>query len=185
MTQTTIGQVYKVFEKSFPGKGGKPGATWFSIKLEGNDTYFRCKANKPAVSPGQTVKISHGPIDGTNADVLSAPEVVTAPAPEASKAGSAAVGGGAGVGLGQAREASIHYQSARKDALQMVDIITRTGAVKLPAKEAAKLEALEALVDSFTSRFFSDISTFGAVARANGTDGAETTAATQTAEDDE
>lgn len=182
----TTGVVFRIFTKQFPGKGGKPGNTWYSIKLEGNDTYFRCKANNPGSIEGKTVTLEHDPPADGQANVTAAPVIVEAKAQaqteQASGQGSSV---GTGAILGTAREASIHYQSARKDALQFLDILTRTGAVKLPAKEANKLEALEALADSYTSRFFSDISTFGAVARANGTDGGDDKEETKPESEDE
>jgi hypothetical protein len=170
-----------VFEKQFPGKGGKPGNTWYSIKLEGDDTYYRCKANNPGDVVGKVVKFE---VDGDN--VTSKPEIIqSAPAEAAKAAPAAGVSSSLGATLGSTRESSIHYQSARKDALQLVDIITRTGAVKLPAKEAAKLEAIEALVDSYTAQYFHDISTFGAVARANGSDEDPAKAGPKDEEDEE
>jgi hypothetical protein len=162
---TKTGQVWKVFEKQFPGKGGKPGNTWYSIKLDGDETFYRCKGNNPGDIAGKVVSFE---VDGDN--VTSKPVIVQSAPAETAKAAPAAGAGGAGAVLGSTREASIHYQSARKDALQLVDIITRVGAVKLPAKEAAKLEAVEALVDSYTAQYFNDISTFGAVSRSNGTE---------------
>lgn len=178
---TKQGQVYKVFTKEFPGKGGKPGNVWYSLKLEGDDTYYRCKSSNPGDVTGKVVSFEH---DGDQ--VTSKPIVVqqTTVAPQ-DGAAKAAGTGAVGAVLGSAREASIHYQSARKDALQLVDILTRVGAVKLPAKEANKLEAVEALVDSYTSQYFSDISTFGAVARAKGEDGEAAKESTTADEDEE
>lgn len=177
---TKTGQVYKIFTKEFPGKGGKKGNTWFSIKLEGDDTYYRCKGNDPGDIEGKTVSFE---ADG---DQVTSKPVVKEEVPVAASLQTPPPKGGnvsGGAVLGSAREASIHYQSARKDALQFLDILTRTGAVKLPAKEAAKLEALEALADSYTASFFADISSFGAVARANGTE--EESKETATEEDEE
>jgi hypothetical protein len=157
------GQVYKIYTKEFPAKAGKPPAVWFSIKLEGDDTYYRCKGNNPGDVTGKVVKFEV--VDGDQ--VTSKPEIVAQDVKPQNVQATQPTPGQMGQ-LGSTRESSIHYQSARKDALQLVDIITRTGAVKLPAKEAAKLEALEALVDSYTAQYFSDISTFGAVSRSSG-----------------
>lgn len=174
---TTQGVVGKIFRKDFAANFGKPPATFYTIKLEGNDTWFRCKEKDPGQIEGKMVKIVHSEITFTKkgekeAQVQERPEIVSGPSTQTSVTGESGSAGSTQTGglSASTRESSIHYQSARKDALQMVDIITRTGAVKLPAKEANKLEAVEALVDSYTARFFSDIATFGAVARANGTD---------------
>lgn len=168
---TKQGQVYKVFEKQFPGKGGKPGNTWYSIKLEGDDTYYRCKEKNPGVISGLVVKFE---VEGDQ--VTSRPEIVqqTPAAAMQSVMGTPVPAPTQSLGqLGSTRDSSIQYQSARKDALQFVDMILRAEQagkviVKLPAKEAARLEAVEALVDSYTAQYFHDIATFGAVSRSSG-----------------
>ncbi len=176
MTQTTQGQCFKVFEKQFPGKNGKPGNRWFSIKLEGNDTYFRCKSSNPGQIAGKMISIQHDAITDGQANVLSAPMILDespqqtaeAPAAKGSTQAPASSGPSSGTTLGTSREASIHYQSSRKDALAFLAVVIQAGAIKLPAKEANKLAALEALADSYTSAYFEDVATFGAVARAKG-----------------
>lgn len=171
---TTQGQVFKVFEKQFPGKGGKPGNTWYSIKLEGVDVWFRCKSSNPGNLAGQVVKLVHSEISNGEAQVTEKPEIIQAAATLTTTQAATQPAPTQSMGqLGSTRESSIHYQSARKDALQFVDMILRAEQagkviVKLPAKEAARLEAVEALVDSYTAQYFSDISTFGAVSRSSG-----------------
>lgn len=184
------GVVYKTFEKEWPAKrpGQKPNKT-YSIKLEGDPLYYRTpRGSKPGsdgerfagiAEPGNTVVFEAEPVNESSAQIVGTVDKV-----EAAQATVATVGGSradgvqvTGSGQGTAREASIHYQSARKDALLLVQIALANGAVKMPAKEAAKLEAVEALVDHYTAAYFADIATFGAVARANGTDEATETAA--------
>jgi hypothetical protein len=175
------GQVFKVFEREWPSKrpGGKPNKT-FSIKLEGDPLYYRCPRGKGQGSDGErfagiaeagnTVTFEAEPVNDTSAQIVGSVTKV-----EAQQATVASIGTGvansapAPAGQGTSREASIHYQSSRRDALAFVETAVRHGMVKMPAKEAARLEALEALVDHYTAAFFADVATFGAVARANGT----------------
>jgi len=54
------------------------------------------------------------------------------------------------------RQRSIEFQAARNSALAFVEIVTKTEAVKLPAKQADKYDALMSLVDEVTGKFFND-----------------------------
>lgn len=190
MSQKVQGVVYRVYEKQFPPKGGKPGNTWFSIKLEDDKVYYRCKADRYAgiAESGKLISLEHNGVseDGSQAEVVKGS--VKALAVPSQQAGTAALAAGAAIGAqgstgGNSRESSIHYQSARKDALAFVDILVRSNAIKLPVKEAARLKALEAITDRYVAGFFEDIGSFGAVARANGTDTPEE--ATVSDEDEE
>ena len=53
------------------------------------------------------------------------------------------------------------------------------------AKPADKVGLVEALVDKYTSQYFEDVTTFGAVARANGTGEAADPAAPPSEDEDE
>lgn len=166
MAQKVSGVVFKVYPKEFPAKNGKKATTWYSIKLDGDDVYYRCQANKPDVDAGDYIELEH---EGVSEDGKSAPvvkgSVKKIEQPKTPSGGFAPAG----------RDINIHYQSARKDALEFVSLLVKAGAVKLPVKESGKLEALEALVDGYTAQYFADTATQGAVARANGTDGTDTT----------
>lgn len=154
MSQFVKGQVFKVYPKTFPGK-----AESYSVKLEDNPIYYRMGTRRFAgiAESGNVIEFSATPnTDGKSANVdgdvkLSAPAAVAA-------TGTPALSG-------SARDNSIQYQSSRKDALEFVGLIVKTDAVKLPAKQAAKLVALTALVDQYTASFFEDINTLGAVTR--------------------
>lgn len=168
MSQKVTGQVFKVYEKAFPPKKGKPGTTWYSIKLEGDSLYYRCKAHNPGDIAGKQVEFTADGFDDTNAEIdVSTLKVIT-PKAAAGGSGNSAVQSGPALS-GGARDSSIQYQSSRKDAIAMVDVLLKNGAVKLPAKEASREEAVSALVDSYTELYFTDIPSLGAVARANGT----------------
>lgn len=149
------GQVFKVYEKEFRGK------KLYSVKLENDPIYYRMNEKRHAgvAESGNYIEFDAEPnSDGTSATVKSAPTLV---APPQSTAAAPASGG-----LSVGREASIQYQSARKDAVHFLEVAIAAGAVKLPAAQAKKLKALEALLDSYTASFYEDIGTGGAISRA-------------------
>ena len=149
------GQVFKVYEKEFRGR------KLYSVKLEDDPIYYRMNENRFAgtAEPGNFIEFDAEPnSDGKSATVKGTVRQVQRPA----SAAAAPAGGSFSAG----REQSIHYQSARKDALVFVGMAVAQGAVKLPAKQALKLKALEGLVDAYTAQYLEDVATGGAVARA-------------------
>lgn len=52
------------------------------------------------------------------------------------------------------RQLSIHYQSSRNAAIALVGAALQAGAVALPAKKGDQLDALLALTEDVTNRFF-------------------------------
>lgn len=157
MADRITGQVFKVYDKKWP-KGG----TSYSVKLEDNPIYYRMGNDRHAglVEPGKTISFEAEPVDEKSAKVTGA---ITE-----AKAQTASAATGSSGGTGTVRDNSIQYQSARKDALVYVQLVSALGAVKLPEKQAAKLKALDALLDQVTADFFNDIQTLGAVSRVNG-----------------
>lgn len=150
------GQVWKVMDKEFRGK------MLYSFRLESDPIYYRMNENRNAgvVESGSYIEFEADyNSDGKSAQVKGTPKKVTPAAPQAAPAG---VQGGYN---NPGRDASIHYQSARKDALLFVQIALANGAITLPAKASAKLAALDALVDSYTALYLEDIATGGAVTR--------------------
>lgn len=150
------GQVFKIYDKEFRGR------KLYSIKLEDDPVYYRMNENRNAgiAEAGNFIEFDAEPNpDGKSATVKGA--VKLAAKPQSSPANT-----GGGGGFSAARETSIHYQSARKDALVFVGLAVSSGAVKLPAAAAKKLKALEGLVDAYTAQYLEDITTGGAVARA-------------------
>jgi hypothetical protein len=153
------GQVYKLFDKNFRGK------TLWSFRLENDPIYYRMDENRGAgiVEPGNYIEFDANlNSDGKSAQVTGPPTKVV---PASPVAGGAVATPGRGGNYAD-RESSIHYQSARKDALVFVGMAVSAGAIVLPAKTSAKLAALEALVDAYTAQYLEDISTGGAVTRA-------------------
>lgn len=151
------GQVWKLFDKEFRGK-----MLW-SFRLENDPIYYRMNENRNAgiVEPGNYIEFTAE----TNSDGKSAQVKGNVGRVEPAKAPAPASGAGWQGGSNPARETSIHYQSARKDALTLVELAITTGAITLPAKAAAKLAALEALVDAYTAQYLEDVATGGAVTR--------------------
>ena len=84
-----------------------------------------------------------------------------------------------------AKDDSIRYQSSRKDALTLLGLPGVLDSIVGKAKPADRQGLVEALVDKYTASYFEDVSTFGAVARANGTTADKDPAAPPSEEDDE
>lgn len=150
------GQVWKLFDKEFRGK-----KLW-SFRLENDPLYYRLNEDRNAgvVEPGNYVEFdAETNSDGKSAQVKGKVSRVQPAQAPAQASGAVYSGGGTG------RDASIQYQSARKDALVFVQLAVTSGAIALPAKTSAKLAALEALVDAYTAQYLEDISTGGAVTR--------------------
>ena len=159
------GKVYKVYCKAFNGKNS------YSVKLDGNDVYYRNNNKNPGDIEGKTVEFEAGDVnDAGNAAYINGKITIVDTSGPSKPAGSS--GGGS---WGSKNEPAIHYQNAAGRAIPMVDLLIRNGAIKLPAKTAAIAEVIEAAVDHYTAQFFEDITTFGAVSRANG-EGAEAAA---------
>lgn len=152
------GEIQFVNEKEWKGK------TLYSFKLQDDKTYYRTGTKKPkGVEKGNVVSFeAEENEDGRSANVDNDTFKVVG---KGSSGSSSASSGGGG-----STNADIQYQSARKDALTLVQLFVSAGALKLPAKEAAKAEALEALVDKYTALYYVDIGTKAAVARSKGED---------------
>lgn len=52
------------------------------------------------------------------------------------------------------RNISIAYQSSRKDALHLVEILVQSGSVALPAKKSDQADAIKALVEDYAAQFY-------------------------------
>lgn len=160
------GQVFKVYPSKF-----KRGS--FQIKLENDPVYYNTRKPGPA-EPGLTVTFEAEPYNEKQWDIQGDVAVVRAPA------GPAPVSAGGG----GARDASIGYQSARKDALVFLGVLLQHGALDLSkAKAAAKVGILEAALDKYTAQFYTDIGELGALARMSTPD--EDEAETPAADDEE
>lgn len=158
MSDVKSGTVSKVYSNSFDD-----GNMSHSFKLAGDPKYYRCGKNRFAgiVEEGNVIKFKRALVNDKADKVIGTPKLGSS-ADRAQANTATADAGGKGWG---SNDAAIRYQSARKDALVMAGMALTSGAIKLPAKEAGKLEVLEALVDRYTAAFYADIETKGAVAR--------------------
>ena len=152
MATKYVGVVDKIFDKTWDG-----GKTTYSVRLEGNPLYFRMgtKRFSGIAEPGQTISFDADMApDNKSAkivgDVVKARPEPKAP-PESAPAGS--------------RDASIQYQSSRKDALVFLEILLAQGALKIPVKQNQKVATIEAALDLYTAQFFKDIDILGALER--------------------
>ena len=142
------GQVFKVYPSKF-----KKGS--YQIRLEDNPVYYNTRKPGPA-EPGVTVTFEATAYNEKQWDIDGDVTVVKA-------SGSAAP---VSAGGGGPRDASIQYQSARKDALVFLGILLNNGTLDLSkAKAAAKVGILEAALDKYTAQFYVDIGELGAIAR--------------------
>jgi hypothetical protein len=160
MTQTVTGQVYRVFRKDWPPNARNPkGNTTYSIKLEGNDLYYRTtKAWAGIAEPGNIVSFEAKPKDDSSATIVG--DVV-----KVNQQAAATVAGAVANAVGGDRQNHIVYQSSSKDALEYADLLIRNGAVKIPEKMAGKMKSIATLLDILTAQFYNDVSTLGAVTR--------------------
>lgn len=143
------GQVFKLYDSRFGGG---------SFRLENDQTYYNTRDPLPSfVVPGAQVEFEAGELKGKG----RAASNITQLARTAPQTTAQTVGGGTGV----SRDEHIRYQSARKDALQMVQLLLEHGAVKLGENVAKRAAIIEALTDKFTANFFVDIDTLGALDR--------------------
>lgn len=160
------GLVFKIYPKFFPASDGKKATTFYSIKLDGDPKYYRCKTERYAgvAEAGNVVEFEISGGDDKSADVVKGTvKLVPQIAPQDRAPGSTKAVDWA------AKDAAIQYQSARNAALEYVQIMTKLEAIKLPAKPADRLAVLDALLDRLTAGFYEDVSSFGAVARVKGT----------------
>jgi len=152
---TKTGKVTNVYVKEFDD--GKS----VSFRLAGDEKFYRCgkKRFEGILEKGNTVEFEYTSINDSAAKLVGTPKLA---------AGKPAGGGGSASSGGSSTSNDIHYQSSRKDAVEFLKAALSVGAIKLPAKESGKLEALEKALDHYTAAFYADVETKGAVARTKG-----------------
>ena len=145
------GTVYKVYPSKY--QQGQ-----FQIKLDEFPIYYNTYKPGAAV-PGDRVTFEAEQKNEKTWIIKGPVEVLTAsPAAAPVSAGGNLSGG--------ARDASIQYQSSRKDALAFLELLVTAGALDISkAKQAAKVEILEAALDKYTASFYDDIGNLGAITR--------------------
>lgn len=162
MSNVYTGFVATISEKSGNGKRGR--WTLYSAKIEKEDgteydDWISFGFDKPSLKKGDYVIITTNPDDRGYQKVAhvefpkNPPSKGSKAAPAGASANVAAPSGG--------KERSIHYQSARKDAIEMINVLVSMDALpitsaKTKAGEAKRYEELMELVDKLTVRYFND-----------------------------
>jgi hypothetical protein len=155
------GFVKKINSKEGRAKSGKPYTLW-SAKLENEDgteqdNWISFGFDKPEIKEGDYVKITTEQ-DGKYLRVTETKRLKNAPA-RSNKAAPSASGGHV-----SSTQTSIHYQSARKDAIEALALLIEASALPLTkdtakAGQAKRYEEVMALIDKLTVRFFHDAET--------------------------
>jgi len=149
------GFVIKIFEKSGKGKRG----VWYlySSRLQDEkgveiDKWFSHGFEKPNIKEGDYVEYTVVK-DGDFDKVSEITQLKNAPAKTVSLKDTG--------GKASTTQQSIHFQSARKDAIQIVGLLTTLdglpiSSAKTSAGKAKRYEEVMALVDKLTVRFYHD-----------------------------
>lgn len=135
------------------------------IKLEDGEWYSADSSIADSIRKGATVKLKVEK-SGRNTWIRKVKEL-SPPSGNSNASGGSRGGnrGGGGFKADPEREASIHYQSARKDAIEILKVMQEAGVLKLGQKADAKEGILMATLDRLTAQFFADIANKGAVTR--------------------
>jgi hypothetical protein len=152
------------FYNEKPWSGNGKSVVFYSIKLEGDKTYYRFGSKKPPtfVKQGASLEFDAKPNDdGKSAEVdVATLKEVAGPPKDAAKP---SVGGFTGKDTD-----SIHYQNARGHAVTYLGLVVANGGVVLPKAKADIMAAMDGLLDVYTAKFYADITTKGAVGRVAG-----------------
>lgn len=126
-------------------KSGKPlRSPLYSMKIDGQ--WYGCGFDNPGVSEGETISFDF--TEGQYGKELTSGSISKV---AAGTAPAATAGGKASSVTPDQRQASIVYQSSRKDAIALLDFATARELVKLP--KAGGYDALLAMVDDLTLEF--------------------------------
>lgn len=147
------------------GKVSKIGKSKYSffIQLDGDGHYFNTKYN-PKCGVGDVVGLTYEPKGEQRSQIKDVKLLEDNGGPKGYQESSGGgFGGGSSKGGGSYasdpdRQASIIYQSSRKDALVMAELILSNDGIKLPKAEDARRTVIEELVSEFTLSFFTDAS---------------------------
>lgn len=152
------GYLSEVESKTGVGKGGKPWAVYRG-QIQGH--WYSFGFEKPPVSKGDYVRAEIGTVKGYEQVVRA--ERITAPEAQKPLPGIGQAAPSYGTPTGD-RNASIVYQSSRKDALEFVKLLRAEDALpisvaKTAAGKAKRYDELLALVDKITVQFYYDVNT--------------------------
>jgi ribosomal 50S subunit-recycling heat shock protein len=197
---TYQGFVSKIITKEGTSSRGRRWQSW-AARLEKEDgteypEWISFGFEKPSVKEGDYVKIETAKDDKGYQKVVSATTLKNPPAKAANQPQSAgAVPPSPGIPntYVSTRDTSIQYQSSRKDAIAVLELLISKDALpltgaKTKAGEQARYEEISALVDKLTVRFYNDVATMRVLDKVED-EGAETeetaNAAVETEEQDD
>lgn len=180
MSDKVVGFVEAVPEKSGTSKKGKAW-TLYAVKVDG--VHYSCGFDRPSVNPGDYVSIV---VVKDDRGYDSVGKLTVLPAPAQAQVSSAA---SATTHPAGDRNSSIVYQSSRKDALELVQLLMAEDALpisaaKTAAGKAARYAELLALVDKLTVQLFYDVITLRQLDRVQDA-GAEVASTDKLPEDDQ
>lgn len=149
------GQVNTINSKYFPAGNGKKAATLWSFALKGQDGFFGCGYTKPDFEKGDVITFEATEVNGRmKADLSSVKRESSAIETSVPNTTSSGTGYAA---KEDAKQKYIAWQAARKDALEFTNLTRELGLLpKLPANPGKAAEALVALVEEYTLRFYQD-----------------------------
>jgi len=138
------------------------GVVLYSMAIAGRDGFLLCGDQKPDAQKGQKVSVV---VNGNKADMdtfmnLGWPDKKQGQ----SQGGGQQKAGGGGTSRDQywerkeekdeKRELVMALQNARYSALQTLQLAKDLDAIQLPAKKAAKLGALDEMIEEYTDKYF-------------------------------
>ena len=161
--------IFKGFAKKInvkTGTGKRGPWKLYSVKLENDDgteveSWISLGFDAPDFKEGDYVKITTEKSERGYENATEVKRLKNAPA---RSAGPTKSGGAVSGGSTDARQSHIHYQSSRKDAIEILKLLTQQDALplssaKTKAGEAKRYEEIMALVDKITVQFFHDAET--------------------------
>ena len=177
--ETVTGVVFRVYDNEFEKK------TLYSVKLDGDDNFYGMgeKRFEKAVQPGNKITIQYD-VNSKGKNVVKRVrlDAIGDPIDNKPKGGKGKgnyKGGNNSGGSNSMSKAEwadkdkrIQYQAARNSALEFLRLASDEDAIDYPkgatkTAKAARMTALEGLVDKYTALYFRDIENFSACERAD------------------
>jgi len=164
MSIDIVGYVQNISSKQGVSKQGKP-YTVFNVVVtgkDGQDTRVGWGFDAPAFQEGVWIK-TQAEQNGNYLNYKGAPvQTAAGPAPAATQNAAPAAGNTASSGVD--RNASIVYQSSRKDAIALVAVLQESDALpisaaKSKAAEATRYQQILDIVNKLTVQFVKDVET--------------------------
>lgn len=137
------------------------GQMLYSFKLANDEALYVCGTTKPNVVKGDFVTFEakenkRGQMAVNMSSIVRKEGEVLSPSDGAKPQGWAKSGFN-----DDKRQRTIEWQAARNSAIAAAQVILSNGAIKLPAKESGKYDAVMALIADLTKQFFAETATLG------------------------